>query len=236
MASPHSLAALGRRFAKRCDTGLLAALTAHPEIDDVVVGSKWDYRYVGDWRMDAGTHEVKDHSLAAFTAQWAQTSALLGERVGIYHVHSATLHSGVLDDAAVHRALAGLPECGVRVGVSTSGPRQADAVRRALAVTVDGGRAGDRGSARAAAGLARAVRCGGPRAGGEQRRGRRSRTARDRRRGARGPRRGPGDLLGCPLRPPLDLIERGDSRRRTCRLAGTSERYSSAVEKCGGQR
>ena len=116
----------------------LRSLTAHPEIDDVVVGSKWGYRYVGDWRMDAGTHEVKDHSLAAFTAQWAQTSALLGARVGIYHVHSATLDSGVLDDAAVHRALAGMRKRGVRVGVSTSGPRQADAVRRALAVTVDG--------------------------------------------------------------------------------------------------
>jgi len=122
----------------RAEEFLAAWLAAHPEIDDVVVGSKWGYRYVGDWRMDAGTHEVKDHSLAAFTAQWAQTSALLGERVGIYHVHSATVDSGVLDDAAVHRALAGLRERGVRVGVSTSGPRQADAVRRALAVTVDG--------------------------------------------------------------------------------------------------
>ena len=53
-------------------------------------------------------------------------------------MHSATLDSGVLDDAAVHRALAGLRAQGVRVGMSTSGPGQADAVRRALAVTVDG--------------------------------------------------------------------------------------------------
>jgi aryl-alcohol dehydrogenase-like predicted oxidoreductase len=95
-------------------------------------------RYVGDWRMDAEVHEIKDHSLEAFTAQWAQTSELLGGRVGIYHVHSATLDSGVLDDAAVHRALAGLRDRGVRVGISTSGPHQADAVRKALTVTVDG--------------------------------------------------------------------------------------------------
>jgi aryl-alcohol dehydrogenase-like predicted oxidoreductase len=113
-------------------------LVARPEIDDVVVGSKWGYRYVGDWRMDAEVHEIKDHSLEAFTAQWAQTSELLGGRVGIYHVHSATLDSGVLDDAAVHRALAGLRDRGVRVGISTSGPHQADAVRKALTVTVDG--------------------------------------------------------------------------------------------------
>ena len=56
----------------------------------------------------------------------------------VYHVHSATLETGVLDDAAVHRALAGLRAQGVRVGISTSGPAQADAVRRALEVTVDG--------------------------------------------------------------------------------------------------
>jgi aryl-alcohol dehydrogenase-like predicted oxidoreductase len=44
----------------------------------------------------------------------------------------------VLDDAELHRALAALRESGVRVGVSTSGPDQAAAVRRALAVSVDG--------------------------------------------------------------------------------------------------
>ena len=122
----------------RAEEFLAGWLGAHPEIDDVVVGSKWGYRYVGEWRMDAPAHEVKDHSLAAFEEQWAQTSALLGERVAVYHVHSATLESGVLDDAAVHRALAGLRAKGVRVGISTSGPGQVEAVRRALAVAVDG--------------------------------------------------------------------------------------------------
>ena len=122
----------------RAEEFLAEWLGAHPEIADVEVGSKWGYRYVGDWRMDAPAHEIKDHSLAAFEEQWAQTRALLGDRVAVYHVHSATLDSGVLDDAAVHRALAGLRADGVRVGISTSGPAQADAVRRALAVTVDG--------------------------------------------------------------------------------------------------
>jgi aryl-alcohol dehydrogenase-like predicted oxidoreductase len=122
----------------RAEEFLAEWLGAHPEIDDVVVGSKWGYRYIGGWRMDAPSHEVKDHSLAAFEEQWAQTRALLGDRVAVYHVHSATLDSGVLDDAAVHRALAGLRARGVRVGISTSGPAQADAVRRALTVTVDG--------------------------------------------------------------------------------------------------
>jgi aryl-alcohol dehydrogenase-like predicted oxidoreductase len=113
-------------------------LNAHPDRDDVVIGSKWGYRYVGEWRTDADVHEVKDHSLAAFRRQLAETREQLGDRLAVYHVHSATLETGVLEDVALHRALAELRDEDVRVGVSTSGPDQAAAVRRALAVTVDG--------------------------------------------------------------------------------------------------
>jgi aryl-alcohol dehydrogenase-like predicted oxidoreductase len=107
----------------------------HP---DVVVGSKWGYRYVGDWRMDADQHEVKEHSLAMFTAQLAESRALLGSRIALYQVHSATLDSGLFDDPALLAALAGLRASGVLVGLTTSGPGQADTIRRALPLTVDG--------------------------------------------------------------------------------------------------
>jgi aryl-alcohol dehydrogenase-like predicted oxidoreductase len=105
---------------------------------EVTVGSKWGYTYVGDWRMDADVHEVKDHSLAALTRQLGETRALLGGHLDLYQVHSATLDSGVLEDRAVLDALARLGEEGVVVGLSSSGPGQADTIRRALEVTAAG--------------------------------------------------------------------------------------------------
>jgi aryl-alcohol dehydrogenase-like predicted oxidoreductase len=117
---------------------LASWLHAHPEADDVVIGSKWGYRYVGDWRMDAEVHEVKDHSLDAFVEQLGRTREVLGPRLDVYHVHSATLATGVLDDAGVLGALGRLRAEGVRVGLSTSGPEQAETVRRAMAVEIDG--------------------------------------------------------------------------------------------------
>ena len=121
----------------RAERFLAGWLDARPRAR-VEVGSKWGYRYVGGWRLDADVHEVKDHSMAAFLRQRDETLALLGDRLAAYHVHSATLESGVLDDVPLRGALAELRDRGVRVGLSTSGPEQADTVRRALEVTVDG--------------------------------------------------------------------------------------------------
>ena len=101
----------------------------HP---DAVCGSKWGYRYTGDWRLDAAKHEVKEHSLAMFTAQLAETRALLGPRLALYQVHSLTEDSPLLGDAALLDALGALRDTGVRVGLSTSGPAQAVTLRRAM--------------------------------------------------------------------------------------------------------
>ncbi|HEY3336383.1 MAG TPA: aldo/keto reductase [Candidatus Limnocylindrales bacterium] len=105
----------------------------------VTVGSKWGYRYVGDWRMDAPVHEVKDHSLAMLRAQLPETRALLARWLRLYQVHSATLESGILADRAVLAELARLrAEEGLVIGLSISGPRQGDVLRAALEVRVDG--------------------------------------------------------------------------------------------------
>ena len=105
---------------------------------DVIVGSKWGYRYTGGWRLDAPVQEVKEHSLAMFTAQLAQSRALLGGRLTSYQVHSLTLDSGLFTDAALLAALSRLRAEGVIIGLSASGPHQADTIRRALSLTVDG--------------------------------------------------------------------------------------------------
>ena len=105
---------------------------------DVVVGSKWGYRYTGGWRLDAAQQEVKEHSLAMFTTQVGETRALLRDRLALYQVHSLTPDSGLLGDRALLAALARLRAEGVLIGLTTSGPGQADTLRRALPVTVDG--------------------------------------------------------------------------------------------------
>jgi aryl-alcohol dehydrogenase-like predicted oxidoreductase len=105
------------------------------EPEQVVASSKWGYTYTADWRVDAEVPEVKDHSAAALARQWPQTQALLGPWLRLYQVHSATLESGILDDTETHSALARL---GVPVGLSISGPNQAETLLRALSISIDG--------------------------------------------------------------------------------------------------
>ena len=104
----------------------------------LTIASKWGYTYVGSWRMDAAVHELKDLSVHALRRQIAESRALLGSRLGLYQIHSATLESGVLDDTEVLEQLTQLRHEGLAIGLTVSGPRQADVIRAALRVTVDG--------------------------------------------------------------------------------------------------
>ncbi|MFJ7333493.1 aldo/keto reductase [Streptomyces sp. NPDC101116] len=113
-------------------------LKDRPRLDDVVVGSKWGYTYTAGWSTDAEKHEVKDHGLATYERQRAESDALLGDRLDLYQIHSVTPDSPALADKELHAKLAEAAAQGLTVGFSTSGPAQADAIRAALAVTVEG--------------------------------------------------------------------------------------------------
>jgi len=116
----------------------VAGWLAVTEPDDVVVGSKWGYTYVGGWDPAAAVHEVKDHSLATFERQYEESRALLAAHLRLYQVHSATLESGVLDNRPLHLALARQRDLGLLLGITTSGPAQAETIRRALSISIGG--------------------------------------------------------------------------------------------------
>jgi aryl-alcohol dehydrogenase-like predicted oxidoreductase len=99
----------------------------------VTVGSKWGYIYTADWKVDAQPPEVKDHSVENFRRQAGETMDLLGPWLSLYHIHSATLDTGVLEDRAVLDALAELRGQGVAIGLTTSGTGQAETIEQALA-------------------------------------------------------------------------------------------------------
>jgi aryl-alcohol dehydrogenase-like predicted oxidoreductase len=100
--------------------------------DEITVSSKWGYAYVGQWRLDAPVHERKELSAAQLRRQLEESQTLLGEQLDLYSIHSATIESGVLDDAEVLGLLADLRASGTRVGLSTTGPEQAATIDRAV--------------------------------------------------------------------------------------------------------
>lgn len=113
-------------------------LSDRPDVDDVVVASKWGYRYVGEWELDAAVHEVKDHSLGEFVDQWTASHSILGEALSIYQIHSLTPDSPALNNPALLDALARVRDDGYRIGFSTSGPSQAEVVRQAISIEIGG--------------------------------------------------------------------------------------------------
>ncbi|MDX2823799.1 aldo/keto reductase [Streptomyces ipomoeae] len=122
----------------RSEEFLAGWLKTHPDIDDIVIGSKWGYTYTAGWTTDAEQHEVKDHSVQTYERQRTETTDLLGDRLDLYQIHSVTPDSPALTDKELHAELAEAAAQGITIGFSTSGPAQADAIRAALAVTVDG--------------------------------------------------------------------------------------------------
>lgn len=122
----------------RAEEFLGAWLRSRPGTGDAVTGSKWGYTYTAGWRTDAEVHEVKDHSAATFDRQYAESRALLGDRLDLYQIHSVTPDSPALGDPDLRARLYALASDGVSVGLTTSGPHQAETIRAALRVTEGG--------------------------------------------------------------------------------------------------
>jgi aryl-alcohol dehydrogenase-like predicted oxidoreductase len=104
----------------------------------VAVGSKWGYTYTAGWQVEAEKHEVKEHSLAVLRRQWQETQANLGGYLGLYQIHSATLESGVLENQEVLEELARLKSQGTAIGLTLSGPNQAEVLCKALEIKTNG--------------------------------------------------------------------------------------------------
>ena len=101
-------------------------LAKNPDKADVVVGSKWGYEYTANWRIEVGegeAHEVKKHTVEQHTRQLDETKALLGDKLALYQIHSATEASGVLTAPDVLEALGKLRDEGVAIGASVSHPQ-----------------------------------------------------------------------------------------------------------------
>lgn len=107
------------------------------EPGDVTIASKWGYTYTAGWRVEAETHERKEHSLSVLSRQWHETRSQLGDHLDVYYVHSATLESGVLDNQKVLAELCKLARAGTVIGL-TLGPGQSATLRKALLVEFDG--------------------------------------------------------------------------------------------------
>lgn len=112
--------------------------TRNPSKASITIGSKWGYTYTGAWRLDAPVHEVKDLSIDTLRRQIVESRSLLGDRLQLYEIHSATIESKVVENADVLRELMRLRSGGLVIGLTVTGPNQADMIRRALRANVDG--------------------------------------------------------------------------------------------------
>src|SRR5262249_49147231 len=108
-------------------------LTSHESVaGDTTVGSKWGYRYTGEWRLDVKVQEVKDLSVENLRRQFAESRSFLANYLRLYQIHSATLESEVLDDRDVLTELRRIKDSGLAIGLTVTGPLQSATIARAL--------------------------------------------------------------------------------------------------------
>ncbi|OHX66173.1 aldo/keto reductase [Flammeovirga pacifica] len=103
-----------------------------------VIGSKWGYEYTAEWNVNAEHHEIKNHNLQLLKQQWGESINLLHDHLDVYHIHSATVGSAVLENEEVINQLWNIKNEGVIIGLSLSGTQQSDTLSKALEIQRDG--------------------------------------------------------------------------------------------------
>lgn len=109
----------------------------------ITLSSKWGYTYTAAWKVqtpDGVAHEVKRHELPVLKRQYSTSLGQLGEHLKLYQIHSATKESGVLENQAVLQFLNRIRQTGTSIGLSVSGPGQAETIEKALTIKVQGER------------------------------------------------------------------------------------------------
>lgn len=109
--------------------------------NEITVASKWGYVYNAAWQVEtpAGVaHEVKRHEIPVLRSQYAASINNLGTHLDLYQIHSATIESGVLEDRDVLVFLDRIRRAGIQIGLSVSGPQQAEAIEKAVSISIDG--------------------------------------------------------------------------------------------------
>lgn len=106
--------------------------------NDLAIGSKWGYTYTADWKIQAEKHEIKEHSISVLNRQWKETQETLNQYPDIYHIHSASLESGVLQNKEVIDRLWELKNEGIIIGLSLSGAKQLDTLEQSMEIKIQG--------------------------------------------------------------------------------------------------
>lgn len=114
----------------------LASWLAKTGYDDVVVGSKWGYYYTAQWQVNTEVHEIKEHTLDRLNSQWVASKKTLGKDLKIYHIHSATFESGVLENFSVLERLEEIRAEGYIIGLSITATSQSEVLDKALGIQI----------------------------------------------------------------------------------------------------